>query len=913
MQYLLESAFCLALLYTFYHVVLRRETFFQINRAYLLLAPLVALMVPALNLRLEKPAPPEVVSAIPEAAAQQTLPNDAWLALVENMSAAPAGVEQVWEKPLFNLTLGEVAWWIYLLVASVLVLRLLVQLTRMLLFLRRCRLEKSGEVVLATGPKNTPLSSFFGFVFWHPGSENNDEQHLMFEHEMVHVRQWHSLDILFIELLIALQWFNPFLYIYRRSLREVHEYIADEQVVLKTGSAYNYAKLLAKRYVSRPAVEVQPILVNTFHSELKKRLTMLAQQPSHPARRAKLLLVLPVFALLMTLFAFRLVEEIPAANKLMESVETYEQGLAEFVVLSDKSAEPVPYALYWGALQVKLEYNQVTGAYNGEALASPEILREVVKREPRIWNGKGLEQHVRLRFNNVEVRSDYQNEDVYLEYKRKLVERVGKLSEKDVVSLELELPGNQKAVVRIGLGEPTPEWIKAKDMKQVDWSNDPLGLFADFGPRMQSVLWDGRDMKLKTALSEETFWSVIKSPPVVVFTDGSMETVTQNLALLLVGEDGHLVSRVPDGAPGMSWQEFSAKLDSLRHEIKPGVSVGIYRVLTPEERQTGDNTRSRVLLAVGIVTETNPLVFLKRDEKSDFRLTWGDYVRSMTNEYGLAYWDGYSHETIMYADAPSTATPWYLSKKAFERLVKETPQFYHEDSLVANVTFFLVHNGKTYSYFPNYSDLPLKKPEHLAAEVQNGDVIRLEMLSATYRPYRQVIVPRKLLKTLEETVITTEYSAIDVALDQGPVRLTIAKRDFDRLKDKWRGQPDVWFQYGDIHLGRATQEIIIRDDPPKAPLTRTAAETNGAIKLSVSPNPMRENAVITLVSPVTGVGHLGIVDASGRVAFRQKVRCDRAGELVTFVVQRQELSVPGVYVATVELGGKVGVCRLVVE
>ena len=919
MQYLLESAFCLALLYTFYLVVLRRETFFQLNRAYLMLAPLVALTVPALNLKLTKPAPQEAVSTISVSAAQPNLPNHTWVALVENMSAAPAGIEQVWEKPLFNLTLGEVSWWVYLAVASVLVLRLLVQLARMLIFLRRCRLEKSGDVVLATGPQNTPLASFFGFVFWHPGSADNHEQRLMLDHEMVHVRQWHSMDILCIELLIALQWFNPLLHLYRRSLREVHEYIADEQVVRKTGSAYTYAKLLAHSHVSRTAVDVRPVLVNTFHSELKKRLIMLAQQPTPPAQRFKMLLVLPVLVFLMSLFSFRLVEEIPAARELVQTMESYQQHLAEVVIAAEKPAEPLPYTLYWGALQIKLELNPVTGQYAGEAFVSPEVFREAVKREPRMWNGKSLEQHLSLHVNGLEVRSDYYNEEVYLACKSKLVEHTAALSEEDMVTLTLELPGNLKAVMRVGLGELSPDWIKQKDGQQTNWGDDPLGMFFDFGPLLQSVLWDKRDMTTKTAVSEKTFWELMQTPPVMVFTDGSKETVTQNLALWLIDGEGIVLSRVPEGPSGLDWQGMADKLESLRDKLKPGVKAGIYRIFTAEERKSGDETRSRLLLALTIVEEINPLLFVNRNDKSNYQLMWGDYSRRFTNTYGMSFWDGVSQESRMYTYAPSTAHPWYMSKKDFERLLKEKPAFNHEDSLVNSFTFNLVHNGKTYIYHPDktynkdFIEIPSNlRFERLATEVQNGDVIRLEGMTANKHPYRHVVVPQSLLKTFDETLIITEYNAIDVAHDKGPVRLTLSTKEAKRLQGEWKGKSGAWFQYGDIDLSLATQDIIIRDDPPKAPLPSATAAI-GSMKLSVSPNPMRENAAITLVSSATGAGYLNIADAAGRVAYRQKVTYDRAGEPVTYVVQRDDLTVPGMYVVTVELGRKVASCKLVVE
>mgnify|MGYP001289238796 CR=1 FL=1 len=216
-KYLLESACCLACLYALYGLLLRRETFFQWNRAYLLLTPVLALAVPALHISLEQtPAPaPETNPAAGVVPVQQ------WVdlpVLVERVQAAPRAVGQVLEQPLWSLTLGDLLWWIYASVAVLFLANLALQTGRLLVFIRQCQRSAEGGIVVARGPEGTPLASFFGFVFWHPGDAPDSEQRLLFEHEMVHVRQWHSLDLILMELLLAFQWFNPLLYANRRSL-----------------------------------------------------------------------------------------------------------------------------------------------------------------------------------------------------------------------------------------------------------------------------------------------------------------------------------------------------------------------------------------------------------------------------------------------------------------------------------------------------------------------------------------------------------------------------------------------------------------------------------------------------------------------------------------------------------------------
>lgn len=110
MQYLIESSICLALLYAFYHLALRRESFFQFNRGYLLLAPLLAFAAPALNIRLEHKQ--EVVQvAVPEAPkAAIPAPAVEWPVMVERLQVAPRLIGQTLEKPVWTLSLGTMIW-----------------------------------------------------------------------------------------------------------------------------------------------------------------------------------------------------------------------------------------------------------------------------------------------------------------------------------------------------------------------------------------------------------------------------------------------------------------------------------------------------------------------------------------------------------------------------------------------------------------------------------------------------------------------------------------------------------------------------------------------------------------------------------------------------------------------------------
>ncbi|MBU6341763.1 MAG: hypothetical protein KGS48_09740, partial [Bacteroidetes bacterium] len=285
MAYLLESAFCLSCFYAFYWLFLRKKTFFQWNRWYLLLTPALAFLIPALYIPLKRPVPkPAPVLDLP--------------ALVVHTQSAPMAVYRQLEQPLASetgITLGVLFGLVYKIGAVLLAMLLIYRLLRLYFMVKSCKIiPQQGHLLAHTRDDSAPVASFFSLIFWHK-TPSNERERLILEHEMVHVRQWHSLDVLFMEALVVWQWFNPLVYLYRRSLQAVHEYIADDYVVRNTRQKYLYASLLAQEYRDR----AHPDLMNTFHAQLKNRLTMLAKNPSPRMQGAFYLLSFPLALSLM--------------------------------------------------------------------------------------------------------------------------------------------------------------------------------------------------------------------------------------------------------------------------------------------------------------------------------------------------------------------------------------------------------------------------------------------------------------------------------------------------------------------------------------------------------------------------------------------------------------------------------------
>jgi hypothetical protein len=275
--YLLRSGAYLALFYVFFELVLRRETFLALNRAFLLGAAFLSLGLPLLRVR--SPLFETVVYAA-------ALPDHAFRT---SLAAPPKGLGP------WDILAG-----FYAAGAGLLLLLFIVRLARLALLVRRCGCvrHRSLQIVLCGHPGES--FSFFRYVFLNRSKVPEGDLDRVLAHELAHVRQLHSCDIVLAELLTVIQWFNPFVWPYRRSLRETHEYLADRAVIAQGCSLARYQLLIVEQHVGGKLLE----LASSFRtSQIKRRIVMLSKQQTKGLARWKPLLVLPMAVALVLAFA----------------------------------------------------------------------------------------------------------------------------------------------------------------------------------------------------------------------------------------------------------------------------------------------------------------------------------------------------------------------------------------------------------------------------------------------------------------------------------------------------------------------------------------------------------------------------------------------------------------------------------
>ena len=286
--YAIKSSLTLALLYLPYALMLRRETFFRFNRAMLLCIVVLSLLLPCLDVHIWDNGLATPFEPQRQAISSVVLPT---LIVGSNASAAadvPADhTAVVWSTLLV---------YIYIIGVLFFVLWKAVGLIRLIRFIPRGCLwtdKQEGATIYCHADKVSPFSWMRSVVIGEdqPQPSLKGREEIVLAHELAHVRMRHSWDALFISFVEVLQWFNPCIWMLDASLREVHEYEADDAVLRRGISARDYQLLLIEKAVARTPYP----MVNGFrHSLLKNRITMMTKKKSPRWARLKVLYAVPL-------------------------------------------------------------------------------------------------------------------------------------------------------------------------------------------------------------------------------------------------------------------------------------------------------------------------------------------------------------------------------------------------------------------------------------------------------------------------------------------------------------------------------------------------------------------------------------------------------------------------------------------
>lgn len=293
-EYLIRSGLVLTILLTIYHLWLEKEKMHQFNRFYLLFSLLLGLAIPLIEITL----PAANIASTPLPIKDFVLPSIS--------SMMPVAISQEADSQYSNLPIA-----IYSLIAVLLLLRFAINLFLIMRTASRNpkRITREGTIVLIK-EKLAPHSFLF-FTFLNEDDYLNQRiEKEIITHEFAHVRQKHTADLLLLELLMIIFWFNPVFLFYKKAMQLNHEFLADEAVIESSCSISIYQQLLLQKATLRSV----NLASNFNFSVTKKRFKMMKKQTSKTWRAMKIVSLIPVAVVVIISFSDRTFAQGTSAN-----------------------------------------------------------------------------------------------------------------------------------------------------------------------------------------------------------------------------------------------------------------------------------------------------------------------------------------------------------------------------------------------------------------------------------------------------------------------------------------------------------------------------------------------------------------------------------------------------------------------
>ncbi len=308
MDYLLKASGIVLILFLFYYVFLKNETFFKSIRSYFIIGLLIVLTIPLIEI-------PIYV---------ETIKSQLNLLNYEEIAST-------------NITEQTINWtqifiFIYLIGVVFFTLKFLMQLISLGHLISKHQLTKQGNYYFVETSKNISPFSFFNIIIYNKSQFNIDELEQIINHEKAHVKQWHSIDTLLAHLLVITLWFNPFVWLYKKAIQQNLEFLADAYALELADNHKLYQFTLLKTCGANYCTEITN---NFYNSLIKKRIIMLQKNRSTSKNQWKYALLLP----LLTAFVFTFNTKVVAQEKKVIEIEEINNELIELIIDKNTSDE----------------------------------------------------------------------------------------------------------------------------------------------------------------------------------------------------------------------------------------------------------------------------------------------------------------------------------------------------------------------------------------------------------------------------------------------------------------------------------------------------------------------------------------------------------------------------------------------
>jgi bla regulator protein blaR1 len=321
--YIAKSTASMLVFYLAYRFLMKNDTFFKLSRYYLLIAFVVSMLLPLVNFS------GLIESAEPDTFVYYTL---------DAVSVSAVAVQATVQE---NISLMTYIAYAYLGILSILLLGFFVRIGKIIYLTAKYNSKSiEGNRIYELSSAHSPFS-FFNLIFINGDNLEIDEFEKIIQHERVHAKQLHTLDLLLLELSGVIFWINPMISIYKKSLQEIHEFIADDEVCRQGVDALDYKKLMVKQLTGinfeSPA--------NCFNSiKIRRRFGMITKSRTSKAALIKLAAIIPLSALVLFIYAcadnIEHIDELTANDIAQKNSESFTEFYERTKDTSIVSAKP---------------------------------------------------------------------------------------------------------------------------------------------------------------------------------------------------------------------------------------------------------------------------------------------------------------------------------------------------------------------------------------------------------------------------------------------------------------------------------------------------------------------------------------------------------------------------------------------
>lgn len=314
LPYMFKAGFSITVLFLIYYIFLRKETFFRFNRYYLFGSLVFSLLIPLTPISIDISRATKFTNKIEQIIEYRKQYEQLWQEF-EEISPESLGIylysskkafEDVQNQPDFQNPKPErnlrfYVSLIYFAGVCFFLARFLLMVFSLLRFISKCKIKRLASFKLALSSE--PISPFaFGrYLVVHQDFVHSPEFKPVLSHEAVHIREFHSYENIFMELILIVGWFQPFFWLHRSAIKENHEFLADQGALIRKNSNHqSYKELILKQLISTTFFE----LANSLNFKpIKRRIKMMSKSKSRKGARLKVLAAIPLAALLFLLFA----------------------------------------------------------------------------------------------------------------------------------------------------------------------------------------------------------------------------------------------------------------------------------------------------------------------------------------------------------------------------------------------------------------------------------------------------------------------------------------------------------------------------------------------------------------------------------------------------------------------------------